>query len=295
MNKDGSHQAQSHTRRLGSCGAGATKLEVPSRDGQSARCVCSYGFRCHGSACSVPLGRSSAFAIESFDPERCTDCACVENSAVARGIPNTLFSTWSSKLVARGSTGDAGESEAVSYRVEGPTSEDECAAGLNLIRTAELNRDMSFKMLDDDDCIAVCSEVFPALVPYYRAEPRGQYRGDVCRGCALLRDGGFYVDADVEAFTRIRDAVPSNTHLVLPWGGLESKRDTCMWFNSTILDQYSSHHSCNGEVSQHTRQFSRPLELTDSLSSFTQKHADTHTHTHARVHIALSTSLQRHR
>jgi hypothetical protein len=257
-------------------------------DGQSS-CACSYGFRCmrNGTSCSSSSSSSSrgwgsarappstdkqsrprvSFAPESYNPHTCLDCTCAEDPSITREIPNTLFSMWSSRLV-RGARGGDLEADVVGVgggggattadalstahlTVESATSREECAVGLNVIKTAQLNKDLKFSMLDDEACVVVCLEVFPALVPFFNAEPRGQYRGDVCRGCMLLRYGGFYVDADVEARERIRDVVPRGTHLVLPWGGLEPKRHTCMRFNPTKLDQYTSD-DCNAEVGGNT-------------------------------------------
>jgi hypothetical protein len=43
---------------------------------------------------------------------------------------------------------------------------------------------------------------YSALIPYFRAETKGMYKGDICRGAALLSsNGGFYIDIDVRLLT----------------------------------------------------------------------------------------------
>ena len=223
------------------CGGGA----VPVVRGDSTTCVCQYGYKCAGAACDARPEPVPLFAPHSFDPTACPDCACDEDLLVkTRTIPNTLFMTYTNidtlasqdvrftKLIV--------PKEGGGHAVSRPTSTEECALGLNGVRAATQNMKLTFTLLDDDDCLEVCTEVFPEIVPFYKAEPWGQYRGDVCRGCKLLRDGGFYMDMDLVGLVSISDFAPPDSHFMVPWDRLWSTgtdKSGCTVIDPKVLDQ----------------------------------------------------------
>ena len=52
--------------------------------------------------------------------------------------------------------------------------------------------------LDNDECTNVLEDIHPYLVHYLHNEPRGDYRGDICRAAALYVTGGYYFDVDLK-------------------------------------------------------------------------------------------------
>eukprot|EP00586_Coscinodiscus_wailesii_P012731 CAMPEP_0172520656 /NCGR_PEP_ID=MMETSP1066-20121228/292129_1 /TAXON_ID=671091 /ORGANISM="Coscinodiscus wailesii, Strain CCMP2513" /LENGTH=560 /DNA_ID=CAMNT_0013303451 /DNA_START=77 /DNA_END=1755 /DNA_ORIENTATION=+ len=52
--------------------------------------------------------------------------------------------------------------------------------------------------LTDYECGKIITEFTPELAPYFCNEPRGAFRGDICRVVALYIFGGYYFDVDIE-------------------------------------------------------------------------------------------------
>ncbi|KAL7575516.1 hypothetical protein ACA910_020099 [Epithemia clementina (nom. ined.)] len=53
--------------------------------------------------------------------------------------------------------------------------------------------------LDDKECERVIAQVNSPLVPYFREEDSGRFKGDICRVAALYLSGGYYFDVDMKA------------------------------------------------------------------------------------------------
>ena len=61
-----------------------------------------------------------------------------------------------------------------------------------------LHPDAQVRFLTDQDCEASLRAVnLTHLIPYFRHEPQGMYKGDLCRGAALWENGGVYLDVDL--------------------------------------------------------------------------------------------------
>jgi hypothetical protein len=54
------------------------------------------------------------------------------------------------------------------------------------------------EFLDDAACRVALQDTEPRLVRHFDSEPRGAYRGDLCRLAALYLRGGFYFDVDLK-------------------------------------------------------------------------------------------------
>lgn len=83
-----------------------------------------------------------------------------------------------------------------------PQQLEELTLAVNVRHSIEIHQQISEEELKvlfwtDEDCIASLKRTRPALVPYFIAEQEGMYKADICRGTALLENGGFYLDVDV--------------------------------------------------------------------------------------------------
>ena len=83
-----------------------------------------------------------------------------------------------------------------------PQQLEELTLAMNVRHSIEIHQQSSDEELKvlfwtDEDCIASLNRTKPALVPYFIAEREGMYKADICRGSALLENGGFYLDVDV--------------------------------------------------------------------------------------------------
>lgn len=84
----------------------------------------------------------------------------------------------------------------------------------NLRRTLALETEPApyMRWLDDSACTAYLEEHFGQLFKSRLVnEPRGSFRGDICRAAVLYREGGFYVDLDVQMRVPLTSLVDNNT------------------------------------------------------------------------------------
>lgn len=86
----------------------------------------------------------------------------------------------------------------------------------NLHRQMKLNSEMRVNYMGDKDCREYLKQHYSnylqdlfdnATVGQYS----GAYRGDICRAAVLLREGGFYMDADLELTVPLRDLLNAST------------------------------------------------------------------------------------
>jgi len=84
----------------------------------------------------------------------------------------------------------------------------------NIKKTMAIYKDMQVEFLDDEGCAkAIESAHSSALAKYFREETFGPYKSDICR-LAQLREGGYYMDNDLEAISDLRDLVPAQAAFV---------------------------------------------------------------------------------
>lgn len=69
---------------------------------------------------------------------------------------------------------------------------------------------------DDDACEELLRSHLPELVPHFLHEERGSYKGDICRGAALVATGGLYFDVDMETIVDSRTLIRNDTRFVSP-------------------------------------------------------------------------------
>jgi len=88
----------------------------------------------------------------------------------------------------------------------------------NVRKMLEMNPDLSLRWLGDASCRTYIEEHYDAeLVGMYRNEPEGSFRGDICRTAVLLKEGGFYVDTDIQLIRPLRRLVDSTTTFMSVW------------------------------------------------------------------------------
>jgi len=68
------------------------------------------------------------------------------------------------------------------------------------------------RWLSDANCTAYIQQNYDAdLIKIFKGEPRGSYRGDICRAAVLAKEGGFYLDLDVQMKVPISKLVDKHT------------------------------------------------------------------------------------
>jgi hypothetical protein len=89
----------------------------------------------------------------------------------------------------------------------------------NVLRTINMHNSsgkVRVKFYDDDACEDLLHYHAPGLVPYFLHEERGAYKGDICRGAALVATGGLYFDVDMETRVDARTLIGRATRFVSP-------------------------------------------------------------------------------
>mmetsp|Transcript_10474 Transcript_10474/g.19284 ORF Transcript_10474/g.19284 Transcript_10474/m.19284 type:complete len:406 (+) Transcript_10474:87-1304(+) len=73
------------------------------------------------------------------------------------------------------------------------------AALANIKNVSARSPNLSIRWLGDQACLEYLSKHFDdELQQFFRNEVHGAFRGDICRSAVLLREGGFYMDLDVQ-------------------------------------------------------------------------------------------------
>jgi len=71
---------------------------------------------------------------------------------------------------------------------------------------------VTLRWLSDADCATYIHDHYDdELSKMFKAEGRGSFRGDICRAAVLAREGGFYLDLDVQMNVPIIDLVDDQT------------------------------------------------------------------------------------
>lgn len=82
----------------------------------------------------------------------------------------------------------------------------------NVRQTMALNPDLPVRWLDDAACRDFIRANFGSgLLSTFNSEPRGAYRGDICRAAVLALEGGIYMDLDVQMHVPFSQLVDNNT------------------------------------------------------------------------------------
>lgn len=74
----------------------------------------------------------------------------------------------------------------------------------NVLRTIDAyeaawnGTDVEVNFLGDAECVDMINRTQPELLPLFRNQTLGMYRGDICRAVAVYNHGGYYFDIDME-------------------------------------------------------------------------------------------------
>jgi Glycosyltransferase sugar-binding region containing DXD motif len=94
--------------------------------------------------------------------------------------------------------GDRDEGDSSSSSSLSSLNDEEQVLAANIKHSIELHPDVTqVRFLTDKDCIQSLQNVYPTLIPFFVNETEGMYKGDICRGAALMETGGIYLDVDV--------------------------------------------------------------------------------------------------
>jgi len=89
------------------------------------------------------------------------------------------------------------------------------AAKTNLEKTRAQSPGLTFRYLNDLECWQYLQEHFDdELSALFYAEKHGSFRGDICRSAVLLREGGFYMDLDLQLHVPIQKLIDEDTTLM---------------------------------------------------------------------------------
>eukprot|EP00928_Gymnodinium_smaydae_P027593 TRINITY_DN21296_c0_g3_i1.p1 TRINITY_DN21296_c0_g3~~TRINITY_DN21296_c0_g3_i1.p1 ORF type:complete len:248 (+),score=21.71 TRINITY_DN21296_c0_g3_i1:209-952(+) len=82
----------------------------------------------------------------------------------------------------------------------------------NVKRNLALDEGMTLRWLVDADCEAYLQEYYDAeLLRIFEGEKQGMLRGDICRAAVLAREGGFYMDLDIQLNSPLSQLVDDTT------------------------------------------------------------------------------------
>mmetsp|Transcript_76766 Transcript_76766/g.159716 ORF Transcript_76766/g.159716 Transcript_76766/m.159716 type:complete len:365 (+) Transcript_76766:163-1257(+) len=85
----------------------------------------------------------------------------------------------------------------------------------NVKATLARSPGLRLRWLGDSDCESYIETHYDhELAQYFKNERRGSFRGDICRACVLAREGGFYLDLDVELNVNLPSLVDEKTTFV---------------------------------------------------------------------------------
>mmetsp|Transcript_136822 Transcript_136822/g.249421 ORF Transcript_136822/g.249421 Transcript_136822/m.249421 type:complete len:356 (+) Transcript_136822:93-1160(+) len=103
----------------------------------------------------------------------------------------------------------------------------------------ERNPDMRVQWFGDSRCAKYISKYNSKRLFYlFKHEPRGALRGDICRAAVLYREGGFYVDLDVDLRLPFHKLVDNSTTFM---SVLESQEDGGGVLNAIMAVEPKSH------------------------------------------------------
>lgn len=82
----------------------------------------------------------------------------------------------------------------------------------NIRNISNANPAISIRWLGDKACLQYLEKYFDEeLAGMFRNEMHGSYRGDICRTAVLLREGGFYMDLDVQLVLPLNELIDDAT------------------------------------------------------------------------------------
>lgn len=89
----------------------------------------------------------------------------------------------------------------------------------NVKKTIAQNPDLKVRWLGDDACLEYLESHYDSeIADYFSHESVGMFRGDICRAAVLAREGGFYVDLDVQLLETLETLVEKDTTFMSVFG-----------------------------------------------------------------------------
>lgn len=82
----------------------------------------------------------------------------------------------------------------------------------NIHRTLKFTPELRLRWVGDCECLEfIKSHYDDELARIFATEPKGMFRGDLCRAAVLAKEGGFYTDLDVQMKEPLTSLVSDNT------------------------------------------------------------------------------------
>lgn len=79
------------------------------------------------------------------------------------------------------------------------------------LRSLGITSELRVKYLNNRACRAYLAKSNPELVTFFDEEKHGSYRGDICRAAVLAKEGGYYVDLDLQLSDPLHNLVDDAT------------------------------------------------------------------------------------
>lgn len=80
-----------------------------------------------------------------------------------------------------------------------------------MLASLGITPDLRVRYLNDTACRSYLQQTNPELVAFFNAEDHGSYRGDICRASVLAKEGGFYVDMDMQLRVPLTNLIDDET------------------------------------------------------------------------------------
>jgi hypothetical protein len=134
-------------------------------------------------------------------------------------VPNVLIFTHFINLLEYGGGGISSSSSAAEELYSKPRGDEAefLALKKNVQHTISLHPNSTVRFLTDADCENSIRNALgqdTPLVEFFRREPRGMYKSDICRGAALWETGGLYFDVDLGVRMSVWNVLGTHTSFV---------------------------------------------------------------------------------
>lgn len=87
----------------------------------------------------------------------------------------------------------------------------------NVLKTIDMYQSADVRFLTDQDCLLLLQDYYQDDAAFMRQHyigEKGMIKGDICRGLALYKDGGLYMDVDLHCRTSVWPLIHVNTTFV---------------------------------------------------------------------------------
>jgi mannosyltransferase OCH1-like enzyme len=84
----------------------------------------------------------------------------------------------------------------------------------NVERNVELNKDLELTWYGDAECLSLLNSTYPDAAELFQSLRHGANKADLCRAAYLAKNGGFYLDTDVELKVPLSSLVGPETQFL---------------------------------------------------------------------------------